>query len=484
VILRAFSASIGGLAGVPSAWAGGGWRVLGLLAVTMYMVCRAVLARRAVAARAWLVAAGLVFGSGLLAAQEAPLPRTAAAAAAPDSAAAEPANASPLADALRPGDRLALVGGTLWELKQEYGELETLLAARWWEWGLSFRNTSWSGDDASGVGRGVFGGQSEGYQRRLRDLQMAQPTWVVLGYGQAEAADDQRWSIDAFEQALGRLMGDLSAAGYRIALVPPHPVYGPPHLADRVAVINERVEAIGQRIRRLADQHGGLWLPLPAPEADDFDDWLRLHPAGKQRTLLRWGAALVGLEGIESRQALNRLVIPAEGAIAFGPGDDASRASIAWERLPADAERVRRWREVPQHLPDEGLAEWTPMGQQRFLSRQLVIEGLPAGEYRLWLGDEPLLQADAAAWQAGVSVDGWGVDRQRQQLQAAIRAKNDNFFHAYRPQNETYLFLFRKHEQGNNAVDVERFLELTQQGDDRIRELAVPQPSLWSLERL
>jgi hypothetical protein len=313
---------------------------------------------------------------------------------------------------------------------------------------------------------------------------MAQPTWVVLGYGQAEAADDQRWSIDAFEQALGRLMGDLSAAGYRLALIPPHAVYGPPHMADRVALINERVEAIGERIRRLADQHGGVWLPLPAPEADDFDDWLRLHPAGKQRTLLRWGAALVGLEGIEPRGLLDRLVIPADGAIAFEAGAGSDQASIAWERLPPDGERVRRWREVPRHLPDEGLVEWTPMGQQQVLSRQLVIEGLPAGEYRLWLGDEPLLQADAEAWQAGVPLDGWGVDRQRQQLQAAIRAKNDNFFHAYRPQNETYLFLFRKHEQGNNAVDVERFLELTQQGDDRIRELAVPQPSLWSLEKL
>jgi hypothetical protein len=441
------------------------------------------------AASAWLVAAGSVFGglvfdSGFLAAQEVPLPRAAVLAAEPAGSDERPASASPLAEALRPGDRLALVGGTLWELKQEYGELETLLAARWWEWGLSFRNTSWSGDDVTGVGRGVFGGQSEGYQRRLRDLQMAQPTWVVLGYGQAEAADDQRWSIDAFEQALGRLLGDLSAAGYRIALVPPHPVHGPPHLADRVALINKRVEAIGERIRRLADQHGGVWLPLPAPEADDFDDWLRLHPAGKQRTLIRWGAALVGLEGIEPRATLNRLVISVEGAIALDRDNDAAGASIAWERLPPDAERVRRWREVPRHLPDEGLVEWTPMGQQQVLSRQLVIEGLPAGEYRLWLGDEPLLQADAEAWQAGVPLDGWGVDRQRQQLQAAIRAKNDNFFHAYRPQNETYLFLFRKHEQGNNAVDVERFLELTQQGDDRIRELAVPQPSLWSLEKL
>ena len=41
-------------------------------------------------------------------------------------------------------------------------------------------------------------------------------------------------------------------------------------------------------------------------------------------------------------------------------------------------------------------------------------------------------------------------------LRNKINAKNAWFFHRYRPQNETYLFLFRKHEQGNNAVELEQ----------------------------
>ena len=35
--------------------------------------------------------------------------------------------------------------------------------------------------------------------------------------------------------------------------------------------------------------------------------------------------------------------------------------------------------------------------------------------------------------------------------------ENELFFHRHRPQNVTYLFLFRKHEQGNNAVDIPKF---------------------------
>ena len=36
-------------------------------------------------------------------------------------------------------------------------------------------------------------------------------------------------------------------------------------------------------------------------------------------------------------------------------------------------------------------------------------------------------------------------------------AKNTLFFHRWRPANETYIFLFRKHEQGNNAVEIPQF---------------------------
>jgi lysophospholipase L1-like esterase len=55
-----------------------------------------------------------------------------------------------------------------------------------------------------------------------------------------------------------------------------------------------------------------------------------------------------------------------------------------------------------------------------------------------------------------------------QELQRLIRAKNEWFFHRYRPQNETYLFLFRKHEQGNNAVEVEQMERHVADGEQTI----------------
>ncbi|WDQ14765.1 aquaporin [Rhodopirellula sp. P2] len=64
---------------------------------------------------------------------------------------------------------------------------------------------------------------------------------------------------------------------------------------------------------------------------------------------------------------------------------------------------------------------------------------------------------------------------ERRLLLEAIARKNEFFFHRYRPQNETYLFLFRKHEQGNNAVEIEQFDPIIQEADQAIWDAAQPQ---------
>ncbi len=56
-------------------------------------------------------------------------------------------------------------------------------------------------------------------------------------------------------------------------------------------------------------------------------------------------------------------------------------------------------------------------------------------------------------------------------LLAKIIEKNQLVFHQWRPQNETYLFLFRKHEQGNNAKDIPAFDPLIEKAEKEIQEL-------------
>ena len=49
------------------------------------------------------------------------------------------------------------------------------------------------------------------------------------------------------------------------------------------------------------------------------------------------------------------------------------------------------------------------------------------------------------------------ADDQHDRVLDAIRRKNRLVFHRFRPQNTTYLLLFRKHEQGQNAGEIPQF---------------------------
>jgi lysophospholipase L1-like esterase len=56
-------------------------------------------------------------------------------------------------------------------------------------------------------------------------------------------------------------------------------------------------------------------------------------------------------------------------------------------------------------------------------------------------------------------------------LRRAVIAKDTLFFNRWRPHNETYLFGFRKHEQGQNAKEIPMFDPLITQGDEAIQKL-------------
>lgn len=56
-------------------------------------------------------------------------------------------------------------------------------------------------------------------------------------------------------------------------------------------------------------------------------------------------------------------------------------------------------------------------------------------------------------------------------LRQAIVAKNELFFHRWRPQNITYLTGFRKGEQGQNAKEIAQFDPLVEKAEKQIAEL-------------
>ena len=105
------------------------------------------------------------------------------------------------------------------------------------------------------------------------------------------------------------------------------------------------------------------------------------------------------------------------------------------------------------------------------------VDALPAGarltENGVHLSDAGYDAAAAVfAAAAGRPVSGDFAGRTAA-LREAVVAKNRLFFHRWRPANETYLFLFRRHEQGNNAAEIPRFDPLVAEAEETVRQRAL-----------
>ena len=94
-----------------------------------------------------------------------------------------------------------------------------------------------------------------------------------------------------------------------------------------------------------------------------------------------------------------------------------------------------------------------------------VIDLFQAGPFPTTNG----MQMDRVGYDASARL--FGVAPENEPLREAIIAKNRLFFYRWRPQNMTYLFGFRSHEQGQNAKDVAAFDPLVERAEEEIYNL-------------
>ena len=381
---------------------------------------------------------------------------------------------------LRSGDRVTLLGDGFIERLQQSGYLETVLTSRLPQLNVTFRNLGWSGDNVWGEARAVFGAQPQGFERLLSDLKLTDPTVIVIAYGTNEAYGGEA-RLPAFEQGLVQLLDKLAATQARLVLLSPleRENVGPP-LPDPAAY-NAQVKQYGAAIQRIAQQRGLPYIELnPLAERDDqyrpataaqrlTEDSLTLTEYGNWLAANRIASAL----GIEAQSPEIAIDVTAGTAKANGAAitnyagkSDAAAFELKAAQLPYPA--------VPDHAP---LGAAMPVAAER-----LSIEGLAPGVYRLLIDGQEAARGDSAAWAKGQSIERGEQHLQIERLRAAINTKNELFFNRHRPQNETYLFLFRKHEQGNNAVEIPQFDPLIEIKEHEIAELRVPQQRKYVLE--
>ena len=71
----------------------------------------------------------------------------------------------------------------------------------------------------------------------------------------------------------------------------------------------------------------------------------------------------------------------------------------------------------------------------------------------------------------GLGYEAIQPDTRTENFRKSIIEKNRLFFHRWRPANETYLYLFRKHEQGNNAKEIPQFDPIIEEREKEIEAI-------------
>lgn len=377
-------------------------------------------------------------------------------------------------------DRVALLGATLFERMQMQDELETILVSRTANLGVSFRNVAWSGDDASGRARAVFGGYEEGYQRRLKDLAAAKPTHVLVAYGMNEAFD-KNLTVDVFKQQMRRLLDDLAKANYRVTLLLP-PVLEASQADVRLANYKERYPVIVAALKEIGSERKLSVVAMPEIKNEWTANGIHLNAAGYSEYSRRLADVLVPSE-CKLELSEDNITLKVSDAERTKPISFGEKWSL--EAIESSNASEWRWKEIAPclPLPLRSTGELMPVDMAPALSKKVVVEGLADGEYVLEIGGEEVAKGTAGEFAKGIGCSAPGLQMQTEKLRRLLHRKNDLFFHHYRPQNETYLFLFRKHEQGNNAVEIDQFPPIIAPLETEAGSLSHASEVVWVLRK-
>jgi hypothetical protein len=372
---------------------------------------------------------------------------------------------------LSDGDRVVFVGSTLIEREQESGYWETALTCRFPKSNVTFRNLGWSGDTVFCDARAMFEPPAVGFQHLKEDLSRIKPTVIFVGYGMNESFEGEA-GLPKFQKGLASLLDMLGSTKARILILSPPPQEETGRLPDP-AKHNHDLELYRATLRKEAEKRGLVFVdffsnfqpdPWTAGSILHTDNSIHFTDFGYWRS----GQFLKRTIGAMVRPW--RIEIDKDGKINVADSVQISDVRSGPLRFQS------RDQELPTSPPQE-----PPDRKNLEIIRIIRVPGLPLGKYSLRIDGREVALADADNWVAGIRLTRGPEFDQVEKLRQTIIEKNRLFFHRWRPQNETYLYGFRKHEQGQNGREIPEFDPLIAQLEKKIAQLRVPVPHQYEL---
>jgi len=382
------------------------------------------------------------------------------------------------------GDMIAWIGDTFVEREPAYGYLETWLMTRFPNRSIRMRNLGWSADVVTCESRARFGSPKDGFEHLMNTLEVVKPSIVVLQYGandsQAGAAGLEKFKAD-YRTLVQTIREKFKPRKIILASpVTPLSFEGPWGNSESrrkdLALYKEAVTKLAEEltadyldfspIAKLGTKSPEELIPMLPLISDNGINyantgyWALMNQADRLISVDTGGSTLKFRLTQDKDSAV--IVPSSRNAIAFefAMKKDANGGQFEIRRvqLPAPV--------GPKELGDDR--------QRTAPGWSFQFTGLPEGKYRLVFDGKPAAIASAKAWAEGITIGDDPDSARVERIRQAVIRKNELFFHRWRPQNETYLLGFRKHEQGNNAVEIPQFDPLIVKLEKEIDELKKP----------
>lgn len=349
--------------------------------------------------------------------------------------------------------RIVSVGGTLIYGMEKHGYFETVVTARWPYHDITFRNLGWPADDVFGTARGEFqsgrspgtwrpqgGKPPAGYGQLLSQVRAAKPTTIIVGYGAEAAYAETEEQMSHFDAGYRRLIEDLETMGAKLVLVTPAPQWKWGSVSQEIPARNARLKRTAAYISALAKVRGHEWVDIQNIEFDKesyFHSPIELSAQGYRQVATHLSdllgisqTAKVANQGAASVQGVG---LRAENHRSTSYG---ARFNLTLDQLPTVAHRV-------------ALA-----GDALYHDGKLIGHPSKAGGTGEIEGGPDFAQAEA--------------------LRQLIIQKGAYNRAKIRPLNKTYIFLFRRHEMGHFAHEVDEYEELIHGVEEEIALRRVP----------
>ena len=367
-------------------------------------------------------------------------------------------------------NRVVLLGNTLISRMAKHGYLEAALVSRWPRHDVTFRNLGWPGDDVFGTARSEFGSARNtqswqppsgqrgfGYETLMKQIHEARPTTLIVGYGSQAAFAETPGALEQFETGYANLLDEMESTVAKLVLLSPprHEKFG--HIVPDPTQRNKRLARASAFIGGIAKQRGHVFVDLfgklkaPNPESRLTDNGIHLNQIGYRR-MAKVVLEELGIAGGD----VAAVSLPKEGQCLQSSGallTDFVKTPRGF-RFDLQTDRLPNLAANPSHsIGVEG-------------PHLLKIDGRIYYEH----GSNPAITAGPDIAQA-------------EQLRQLIVEKNRIHRYRIRPLNKTYIFLFRRHEMGHLAYEMQEFDRLVEAKEELIARLRVPRPHRYEVQR-